>query len=111
MKITIEKEGKVKVFEGREAEILVNAICKLFDTYTQKEDALTNFLKFLRKPVNRFSNYSVNIRRVFIRAEINTVEELCCWSEEQLLRLRNFGPNSLKEVIRNLKRVGRKLGD
>lgn len=51
-------------------------------------------------------------KRCLRNADINSVGELLKYSESDLLMMiRNFGKHSLDEVIRELSKIGLKLGD
>ena len=43
------------------------------------------------------------------RAGINTVEELCNKTPEEMMKVRNLGRKSLEEVLEKLKELGLKL--
>lgn len=56
-----------------------------------------------------YLDLSTRAEHCLLRANINTVEELCNHTKEDLLRLRAFGPYSLKEVQDALEKMGRQL--
>ncbi len=55
-------------------------------------------------------NLSVRSSNGLDRLEIRTIEQLCAHSEQSLLKAKNFGKTSLREVKRKLEELGLSLG-
>ena len=65
---------------------------------------LKNGFVVLLLPVNQ-----INIYNCLKRAGINTVEELCNRTSEDMMKVRNLGRKSLEEVLAKLKELGLQL--
>ena len=70
---------------------------------TQKEEVVTN-----SKMDRKIEDLDLSVRsyNCLKRANINTVGELTQKTEEEMMKVRNLGRKSLKEVVQKLREIG-----
>lgn len=74
-----------------------------------EDERLRELALKLRKSVNELDP-SVRARNCLVAANLNTVAEFVSLSEADLLKMRNFGKTSLKEMKKKLEAIGLSLG-
>ena len=81
----------------------LNTLIKQSENMAQKEEAVSNS-KLDRKIEDL--DLSVRSYNCLKRANINTVGELTQKTEEEMMKVRNLGRKSLKEVVQKLREIG-----
>ena len=81
----------------------LNTLIKQSENMAQKEETVTNS-KLDRKIEDL--DLSVRSYNCLKRANINTVGELTQKTEEEMMKVRNLGRKSLKEVVQKLREIG-----
>lgn len=81
----------------------LNAMIKESENMTQKEETVTN-----SKMDRKIEDLDLSVRsyNCLKRANINTVGELTQKTEEEMMKVRNLGRKSLKEVVQKLREIG-----
>ncbi len=81
----------------------LNTYIKQSENMTQKEEVVTN-----SKMDRKIEDLDLSVRsyNCLKRANINTVGELTQKTEEEMMKVRNLGRKSLKEVVQKLREIG-----
>ncbi len=79
------------------------------DLPEEKEEGESELDKLLDQPLDRL-NLSVRAKNCLDSENIVTIRELVSLTESELLKVRNFGKTSLKEVQKELKKLNLSLG-
>lgn len=81
----------------------LNTLIKQSETMTQREETVTN-----SKMDRKIEDLDLSVRsyNCLKRANINTVGELTQKTEEEMMKVRNLGRKSLKEVVQKLREIG-----
>lgn len=81
----------------------LNEYIKQTENMTQKEEVVTN-----SKMDRKIEDLDLSVRsyNCLKRANINTVGELTQKTEEEMMKVRNLGRKSLKEVVQKLREIG-----
>ncbi|MFV0424750.1 MAG: DNA-directed RNA polymerase subunit alpha [Bacilli bacterium] len=84
----------------------INNISNIGDIMVEKEETLKE--KVLEAPIENL-NLSVRAYNCLKRAEINTIYDLTEKTEGEMMKVKNLGKKSLKDVISNLEELGLSL--
>ena len=81
----------------------LNTLIKQSENMTQKQETVTN-----SKMDRKIEDLDLSVRsyNCLKRANINTVGELTQKTEEEMMKVRNLGRKSLKEVVQKLREIG-----
>ena len=116
------KEGYIKAYEeiANETQGIIRITLKYDEKGNKVIAGLNNYvqdLSFMNQPTEKVANdkldkkiedldLSVRSYNCLKRANINTVGELAQKTEEEMMKVRNLGRKSLKEVVLKLREIG-----
>lgn len=98
--------GSMVLVEHLEIVRDINNIANIGDIMVEKEETLKE--KVLETPIENL-NLSVRAYNCLKRAEINTIYDLTEKTEGDMMKVKNLGKKSLKDVISNLEELGLSL--
>ena len=86
--------------------MMITKLLEVFDSYYEEDEALKELLD---RPIS-FLELSVRASNCLESENISTIRDLCRYSEDEVLNIRNFGSTSLDELKEKLQALNLTLG-